>query len=112
MSTTAAQGDDQRRDEQGRHWTAPAWTGDLAQLDAAEVSRRADFIGDHIGRTTATFSVLAEPGEQFVVSVDVAEVTRWAHARAACLNELERRAEEAGVSRVDLIFAAPTFELV
>ena len=97
---------DRRRDVEGRHWTAPAWSGDLGLLDAYELSRRVDAVGAHIGRVTAKMSPFED---RFAVSVDVSEITRWARVRVACLNELERRAEEAGVSRLDLVFAAPSW---
>lgn len=101
-----------RRDAEGRHWTAPAWAGDLALLDANELSRRADHVGSAIGgMTSKVTSWLSAPEERFAVSINVTELTRWAEVRVACLNELERRADEAGVSTIDLVFAAPSWEL-
>ena len=97
---------DDRRDDAGRHWTAPAWTGHLEALDAYELSRRADAVGDHIGRSTAKMSAFSD---HFAVRVDVDEITRWAAVRVACLNELERRAKEAGVRAIDMIMSAPSY---
>lgn len=111
MSTATTEQVD-RRDAEGRHWTAPAWTGDLALLDANELSKRSDYVGHHIASLTAKVtSWLAAPEERFAVSVNVSEITRWAEVRVACLNELERRADEAGVSPVDLVLSAPSWEL-
>lgn len=98
------------RDASARRHTAPAWDGSLDQLDANQLSDRIDALAAHIGCITTRFDSLAEPGHQFEVVVNLDEIRRWATARAACLNELERRATEAGDVPINLVFASPSWK--
>lgn len=96
MTTTviASTGTDVPRDSKGRHYTAPAWSGDVTGLTSGQLHDRIEAIGSYIGRLFTTVDHIGEtwrrddPSE-FVLN----QAIGW---RLAALNELEKRPNRFG----------------
>lgn len=83
--------DTEGRDARGITPGAPAWDGDLTALTDAQLDRRIDSLGTHIGNCHTVWHSLY--GWRAATALDLRrrEVPRWVEARLAALREREAR---------------------